>query len=49
MPAYQGVLTDTEIWQVSLLLANANKPLPPAALTLLHEQAAEKPSPSPKE
>jgi len=56
MPAYQGVLTDTEIWQVSLLLANANKPLPPAALTLLHEQAvqpapqaAKKPPPSPKE
>jgi mono/diheme cytochrome c family protein len=41
MPAYQGVLTDTEIWQVSLLLANANKPLPPAALSLLHEQAAQ--------
>jgi mono/diheme cytochrome c family protein len=41
MPAYQGVLTDTEIWQVSLLLANANKPLPPAVLALLHEPAAE--------
>jgi mono/diheme cytochrome c family protein len=51
MPAYQGVLTDTQIWQVSLLLANANKPLPPAALALLHQPAAEnvptmkKPSP----
>ena len=43
MPAYQGVLTDTQIWQVSLLLANANKPLPPAALALLHEPAAESP------
>ncbi len=41
MPAYQGVLSDTEIWQVSLLLANANKPLPPAALALLHEPAAQ--------
>jgi thiosulfate dehydrogenase len=41
MPAYQGVLTDTQIWQVSLLLANANKPLPPAALALLHQPAAE--------
>jgi thiosulfate dehydrogenase len=41
MPAYQGVLTDTQIWQLSLLLANANKPLPPAALALLHETAAE--------
>jgi thiosulfate dehydrogenase len=45
MPAYQGVLTDTEIWQVSLLLANANKPLPPSALALLHDQAAQ---PEPK-
>lgn len=41
MPAYQGVLTDTQIWQVSLLLANANKPLPPAALALLHESTVE--------
>jgi thiosulfate dehydrogenase len=41
MPAYQGVLTDTQIWQVSLLLANASKPLPPAALDLLHVPAAE--------
>jgi len=35
MPSYKGVLTDTEMWQVSLLLANADKPLPPAALALL--------------
>jgi thiosulfate dehydrogenase len=41
MPAYQGVLSDMEIWQVSLLLANANKPLPPAALSLLKEQPAQ--------
>jgi hypothetical protein len=45
MPAYQAVLSDTEIWQVSLLLANANKPLPPAALALLHEPATQ---PAPK-
>jgi mono/diheme cytochrome c family protein len=35
MPAYKGVLNDTEIWQVSLLLANADKPLPPAVIALL--------------
>jgi mono/diheme cytochrome c family protein len=35
MPAYKQMLTDTEIWQVSLLLANADKPLPPAALEIL--------------
>ena len=47
MPAYQGLLTDTEIWQVSLLLANANKPLPPAALTLLRDQPQQSPEPAP--
>jgi thiosulfate dehydrogenase len=35
MPAYKQVLSDTEMWQVSVLLANADKPLPPAALELL--------------
>jgi mono/diheme cytochrome c family protein len=35
MPSYKNVLTDTEMWQVSLLLANADKPLPPAALDIL--------------
>ena len=36
MPSYKGVLTDTEMWQVSLLLAIADKPLPPAALDILN-------------
>jgi mono/diheme cytochrome c family protein len=35
MPAYKDTLSETEMWQVSVLLANADKPLPPAALTLL--------------
>jgi mono/diheme cytochrome c family protein len=35
MPAYKGVLNETKIWQVSLLLANADKPLPPAAVKIL--------------
>lgn len=35
MPAYKGLLSDHEIWQVSLLLANANKPLPMGALVIL--------------
>jgi mono/diheme cytochrome c family protein len=48
MPAYQGVLSDTEIWQVSLLLANANKPLPPAALELLHVPVVAQPAPQAK-
>ena len=35
MPDFKTQLTDTEMWQVSLLLANADKPLPPAALSIL--------------
>ena len=35
MPDFKTQLSDTEIWQVSLLLANADKPLPPAALSIL--------------
>lgn len=30
MPAYQGSLSDTQLWQVSLMLANADKLPPPA-------------------
>jgi thiosulfate dehydrogenase len=37
MPAYKQVLSETEMWQVSVLLANADKPLPPAAVTLLKQ------------
>jgi len=40
MPDFKTQLTDTEIWQVSILLANADKPLPPAALSLLRGEAA---------
>jgi len=35
MPAYKRILTDTQIWQVTLLLANADKPLPPEAVAIL--------------
>ena len=40
MPSYKKILTDTEMWQVALLLANADKPLPPAALDILNGKAA---------
>ena len=40
MPAYKEVLTDNEMWQVSLLLANADKPLPPAAVAILNGETA---------
>lgn len=35
MPGFKGMLTPAQMWQVSILLANANKPLPPAALAIL--------------
>jgi mono/diheme cytochrome c family protein len=37
MPAYDKVLNPTQMWQVSLLLANADKPLPPGVLDLLKQ------------
>ena len=40
MPSYKDVLTETQMWQVSLLLANADKPLPPAAVDILDGKAA---------
>jgi mono/diheme cytochrome c family protein len=43
MPSFKGLLTETEMWQVSLLLANADKPLPPEALNLL---SGEPPAPA---
>ncbi len=35
MPAFKDTLTDTQVWQVSLLLANASKPLPPAVVAII--------------
>jgi mono/diheme cytochrome c family protein len=35
MPAYKQTLTEIQMWQVSQLLANANKPLPPTALDIV--------------
>jgi hypothetical protein len=40
MPSYKQVLTETQMWQVSQLLANADKPLPPAALEILRGESA---------
>ena len=36
MPAYNHVLTDTQMWQVSLLLKNADQPLPDPVLHILN-------------
>lgn len=46
MPAYKGVLNDTQMWQVSLLLANANKPLPVEVLELLKKPLPAEPLPA---
>ena len=40
MPSYKNVLTETQMWQVSQLLANADKPLPPAAVEILRGDSA---------
>ena len=35
MPSYNKVLTDTQMWQVSLLLKNADKELPEPVMKIL--------------
>ncbi len=40
MPSYKDILSDTQMWQVTLLLNNADKPLPPAALDILRPDGA---------
>jgi len=44
MPSYKKQLTDTEMWQVTLLLANADKPLPPAAVQILRGEPPAPPA-----
>jgi mono/diheme cytochrome c family protein len=44
MPAFKSILTDAQIWQVSLLAANADKPLPPAAVEILRGKAVAAPA-----
>ena len=46
MPAYNKVLNETQMWQVSLLLANADKPLPATALNLLKQPLDLDPAPA---
>ncbi len=40
MPAYKDVLSETQMWQVSLLLANADKALPPSVIAILNGETA---------
>lgn len=36
MPTFKTQLSDTEMWQVSIFLANANKPMPPSVIDVLN-------------
>jgi thiosulfate dehydrogenase len=36
MPAFHDVLSERQMWQVSLLLANADKPMPPAVVQIVN-------------
>jgi len=38
MPAFKDLMTPIEMWQVSLLLANADKPLPPSVVDLIRQR-----------
>ena len=40
MPAYKDVLTDTEMWQVSLSAGECGQALPPAAVDILNGKMA---------
>ena len=35
MPAYDKILSETQMWQIAVLLANADKPMPPDVLAVL--------------
>jgi mono/diheme cytochrome c family protein len=51
MPAFKDTLSETKIWQVSLLLANADKPLPPQVLAIVRGEpvsSAPKNTPAPE-
>lgn len=49
MPSFRTALSDDEMWQVSILLASANKPMPPAALDILRRAPAAPSTPAPTE
>lgn len=40
MPSFKTQLNENEMWQVSIFLANANKPMPPAVLDILNRAPA---------
>lgn len=40
MPSFKAQLSDDQMWQVSIFLANANKPMPPVVLDILNRAPA---------
>jgi len=38
MPAFKELLSETQMWQIGLLLANADKPLPPEVLEIVRDE-----------
>jgi mono/diheme cytochrome c family protein len=44
MPSYAGQLSEAEMWNVSLLLANADKPLPPPVVEILRGETPPVPA-----
>lgn len=44
MPSYRKILNPTQEWQVTLLLANADKPLPPGVISLLQQPLYAEPA-----
>jgi thiosulfate dehydrogenase len=47
MPAFKNILNQTQMWQVSQLLAHADKPLPPEVMTLLKQPLELDPAAAP--
>ena len=45
MPSFRRVLNQTQEWQVSLLMANADKPMPADVLYLLQQPLYAQPTP----
>lgn len=43
MPAYQKILSETEMWQVTWLLKNADKPISPQVQTTLEKAGNDQP------
>jgi thiosulfate dehydrogenase len=44
MPSFRKILNQTEEWQVTMLLANADKPLPPEVVSLLQQPLYAQPT-----